>query len=188
MNLEEFRPDLKRLAEGHGVTMPVGKIYAFYDRVGHWPLEVWTQAVTTMLCAPKFPANLDMMANALEVAQEHLRLKRVAQDRGSAQRWMAGELPPDDDSAENRAYRQFRLDLIRLSIAKGREVLIQTHCERLEVWLQDQAHSEWAVTQFLPYCKVMRESHHLYLCLVKHELPWWEIRRVRLEAGLLAFE
>lgn len=84
MTLDEFKEDFKRLCEGFSYQPTRGQVDAFYERLKHVWWQDWREAVTDLLCAPRFPADLNKILEAVEKRAEPRRRGAVERDRATA--------------------------------------------------------------------------------------------------------
>jgi len=85
MTKAEFVVTFDRLCRGfkHEATPEQGA--AWFQRLAHAHTNDWAEAVTTLLCATKFPY-LDAVLKALEEAAKHRRVRALQCERKQAER------------------------------------------------------------------------------------------------------
>jgi len=83
MTRPEFMGQFDRLCRGFSYTATPEQSEAWFRRIGHAVVQDWSEAVTTLLCAPRFPL-LDPVLAALESAGTHRRRLAVERDKQPA--------------------------------------------------------------------------------------------------------
>jgi len=83
MTRNEFMGQFQRLCAGFRYDSTPEQIEAWFRRIGHAAVQDWAEAVTTLLCAPRFPL-LDPVLAALDSASAHRRRLAVERDKQPA--------------------------------------------------------------------------------------------------------
>lgn len=86
MTKDEFKQEFKRLCDGFSYQPRQLQVDAFYERLSHCHCQDWREAVTDLLCAAKFPMNLNLILDAVERRAEQRRRAAVINDQPHAQR------------------------------------------------------------------------------------------------------
>lgn len=81
MTKDEFKHQLKRLCEGFKFEPTPGQVEAFYERLGFHEAKDWREAVTDLLCAPRFPKDLNVMADTVGRRADERRRREAEQQR-----------------------------------------------------------------------------------------------------------
>ena len=77
MNREEFKVEFKRLCDGFDYKPRTMQVDAFFERLQHYQVCDWHEAVTDLLCAAWFPKNLDVILLAIDIRSEQRRKRQV---------------------------------------------------------------------------------------------------------------
>lgn len=85
MTKTDFAPVFERLCRGFRHEATPEQAEAWYKRVNHAEAADWHDAVTTLLCAPKFPY-LDTAMGAIDDAANHRRARARQCERKQAER------------------------------------------------------------------------------------------------------
>lgn len=83
MTKPEFMGQFDRLCRGFKYEATGEQAEAWFRRIGHVLVADWSEAVTTLLCAPRFPL-LDPVLAALDAAEAHRKRQRIEQDKKPA--------------------------------------------------------------------------------------------------------
>lgn len=83
MTKDEFKQQFKRLCEGFKFEPTPGQIEAFYERVGFHDGRDWRETVTDLLCAPRFPKDLNVIADTIGKRADDRRRREAEQNRMS---------------------------------------------------------------------------------------------------------
>jgi len=83
MTKPEFMGQFDRLCRGFKYEATGEQAEAWFRRIGHALVEDWSEAVTTLLCAPRFPL-LDPVLAALEAAGAHRKRQQIERDKKPA--------------------------------------------------------------------------------------------------------
>jgi len=83
MNKSEFMGQFDRLCRGFKYASTSEQAEAWFRRIGHADVADWAEAVTTLLCSPRFPM-LDPVLTALEDAGNHRRRVQIERDKKPA--------------------------------------------------------------------------------------------------------
>lgn len=83
MTKPEFMGQFDRLCRGFKYEATGEQAEAWFRRIGHALVADWSEAVTTLLCAPRFPL-LDPVLAALDAAEAHRKRQRIEQDKKPA--------------------------------------------------------------------------------------------------------
>lgn len=81
MTKDEFKLQFKRLCEGFKFEPTQGQIEAFYERVGFYDLRDWRESVTDLLCAPRFPKDLNVIAETVSRRADDRRRRDAENNR-----------------------------------------------------------------------------------------------------------
>ena len=81
MNKDEFKQQFKRLCEGFKFEPTPGQVEAFYERVGFHDPRDWREAVTDLLCAPRFPKDLNVIADTVGKRADDRRRREADNQR-----------------------------------------------------------------------------------------------------------
>jgi|SRR6185295_11907267 len=84
MTQEEFKIEFKRLCDGYDYKPRQMQMEAFYERLKHYQRSDWHEAVTDLLCASRFPMNLEAILACIEKRAEERRRTAVRQERHDA--------------------------------------------------------------------------------------------------------
>lgn len=85
MTKGEFVSQFHLLCKGFRCEATAEQTDAWYRKVQHHALEDWTEAVSTLLCGPRFPL-LDPAMAALDNAREHRKRIGMWKEKKEAQR------------------------------------------------------------------------------------------------------
>ncbi len=83
MTKDEFKQQFKRLCAGFKFEPTPGQIEAFFERMGQYDVCDWKEAVTDLLCAPRFPKDLNVIAEAIGRRADDRRRREAEQNRMS---------------------------------------------------------------------------------------------------------
>lgn len=89
MTKGEFISQFHVLCKGFRFEASAEQTDAWYRKVQHHALEDWTEAVSTLLCGPRFPL-LDPAMAALDNAREHRKRIGMWKEKKEAQRVTEG--------------------------------------------------------------------------------------------------
>ena len=89
MTKGEFITQFHLLCKGFRYEATAEQTDAWYRKVQHHALEDWTEAVSTLLCGPRFPL-LDPAMAALDNAREHRKRIGMWKEKKEAQRVTEG--------------------------------------------------------------------------------------------------
>ena len=64
MTRPEFMGQFQRLCTGFSTSFTQEQAEAWFRRIGHVGADVWSESVTTLLCADRFPRDLDRVLAA----------------------------------------------------------------------------------------------------------------------------
>ena len=84
MTRDEFKIEFKRLCDGFSYQPRQTQVEAFYERLQHCQRPDWHEAVTDLLCAPRFPMNLEIILETIEKRAEQRRRHIVKRDHDQA--------------------------------------------------------------------------------------------------------
>jgi hypothetical protein len=98
----EFLLEFTRLCEGHRYEPTPIQGSAYFERLQHVHAADWREAVTDLLCAPRFPLTLDPILATIEKYATTRRRREVESDRMKAERTLeaVGCGMPDDVRAK----------------------------------------------------------------------------------------
>ena len=80
MTRPEFMGQFDRLCVGFRYSATQEQSEAWFRKIGHHALADWAEAVSTLLCAPRFPL-LDPVLAALDEAAQHRRKVEIDRNR-----------------------------------------------------------------------------------------------------------
>ncbi|MFN3076874.1 MAG: hypothetical protein ABT940_08360 [Alphaproteobacteria bacterium] len=83
MTKPEFMGQFDRLCRGFKYEATSEQAEAWFRRIGHVLAADWSEAVTTLLCAPRFPL-LDPVLAALDAAMAHRKRQQIERDKKPA--------------------------------------------------------------------------------------------------------
>lgn len=86
MTKDEFKKHFKRLCEGYDYKPRQTQMDAFYERLQHYQQQDWQEAVTDLLCAARFPMNLEIILETIERRAEQRRRVSVHTEKQQAGR------------------------------------------------------------------------------------------------------
>jgi len=86
MTKNEFNGQFLRLCRGFKFEATDEQAEAWFRRVGHVALSVWAESVTNLLCADRFPRDLDRVLTVVEIQAQAARAKAVQRDKPIAAR------------------------------------------------------------------------------------------------------
>lgn len=86
MTKPEFTGQFERLCAGFRYESTAEQADAWFRRVGHIGLTVWAESVTNLLCADRFPRDLDRVLVVVELQAQASRAKTVQRDKSTAAR------------------------------------------------------------------------------------------------------
>lgn len=94
MTRTQFMGQFDRLCKGFRYDSTQEQSEAWFRKIGHGEVADWAEAVTTLLCAPRFPI-LDPVLKAIDEARDNRQRSAVHRDQPRAQsmldRLSAGE-------------------------------------------------------------------------------------------------
>ncbi len=171
MQHSEFTMEFRRLCQGFSYEPRPAQVDAFFERLKHVQYQDFREAVTSLLCAPRFPQSIEVILQACDTAQEWRRKAALSRERKQADSWGKATHPQEADREE--AYRQFRIGLLSgRGDARG---LVERHAFGLAEWILDERNAEWAKTQPMSECGFHTHVHTLFDCL-KDEVAYWDLR------------
>lgn len=86
MTRPEFMGQFQRLCTGFKFEFTPEQAEAWYRRVGHVALSVWAESVTNLLCAERFPRDLDRVLAVVDLQAQAARSKAIQRDKSTAAR------------------------------------------------------------------------------------------------------
>lgn len=86
MTRTEFQGQFVRLCKGFKYDATDEQTEAWYRRLSHLHLEVWAESVTNLLCADRFPRDLDRVLLVVDTQAQAARSKAILRDRHTAAR------------------------------------------------------------------------------------------------------
>lgn len=72
-----FAAEFDRLCKGFDYKPRAVQADAFFERLQHCDAKDWHEAVTDLLCAPRFPINLDVILDAIEKRADQRRRRQA---------------------------------------------------------------------------------------------------------------
>ena len=84
MTKGEFTGQFIRLCAGFRLDATAEQAEAWFRRIGHVALDVWAESVTTLLCAERFPRDLDAVMKILDSQASAMRAKAILKEKASA--------------------------------------------------------------------------------------------------------
>jgi hypothetical protein len=172
MQHSEFTMEFRRLCEGFSYEPRPAQVEAFFDRLKHVQYPDFREAVTSLLCAPRFPQSIEAILQACETAQEWRRKASLAREKKQAESWGRSRAPQSMDRDEQ--YHDFRMGL--LSGRGDTRGIIERHAFGLAEWFMDADNAAWAKTQPMSAeCGYHKTVHTLFDCL-KDEVAYWDLR------------
>lgn len=207
MTRAEFIGQFNRLCGGFRYAPTDAQSEAWYRRVGMRDLADWAEAVTTLLCGPRFPL-LDPVLAALEQAYESRRKVQVTTERHQAGKWMKARHDANSETIEDE-YNTLRLGLIRAALTRIGGEASEDRCKRarwredndvstcpdcashsrkfalkqvegIANWLAQPDRATWAKTTNQGDCGMHGRSHTVNDCL-HDELQYWTLRAEGVE-------
>ncbi len=188
MTKAEYQHELDRLAKGWNVPITAQQVEAIFQRLGWAQVIDWQRAVDTVLASylqPPRSGLLEILLKAVEEEGSHRRKQRVAKERAEAGRTWDGRVSDKYKSAEDHAYAQFRLDLLRGAMGRAPQAYALFHADGLAGWLEVPIHAEWARAQTIEGCGMHEGQHSLLSCLTA-ELAYWNARAVGVQTEEVA--
>jgi hypothetical protein len=86
MNRGEFVGQFTRLCQGFKFEVTDEQTEAWFRRMGHVGIEPWAESVTTLLCAERFPRDLDRVLAVVDLQVRACQAKAILRDRPIADR------------------------------------------------------------------------------------------------------
>lgn len=86
MTKTEFMGQFERLCAGFRYESTPEQAEAWFRRVGHVGLEPWAETVTNLLCAERFPRDLDRVLAVVDTQAQACRAKAILRDKPKAAR------------------------------------------------------------------------------------------------------
>lgn len=86
MTRPEFMGQFQRLCTGFTFAFTPEQAEAWFRRVGHVALSVWAESVTNLLCAERFPRDLDRVLAVVDLQAQAARSKAIQRDKSTAAR------------------------------------------------------------------------------------------------------
>lgn len=86
MTKNEFMGQFDRLCRGFKFDSTAEQAEAWFRRVGHVGLDVWAESVTNLLCAERFPRDLDRVLAVVDMQAQACRAKAILRDKPKASR------------------------------------------------------------------------------------------------------
>jgi hypothetical protein len=86
MTRPEFKGQFDRLCAGYRFDATAEQTEAWYRRVGHVAPPIWSETVTNLLCADRFPRDLDRVLLIIDQQLQAHRAKAIAHDKPLAAR------------------------------------------------------------------------------------------------------
>lgn len=84
MQYSEFLTEFQRLCQGFRYDVTSEQSEAWFRRMGHVTQGVWVESVTTMLCAERFPRDLDAVIKVLDNQSQVSRAKAILREKATA--------------------------------------------------------------------------------------------------------
>lgn len=84
MTRPEFMGQFTRLCSGFRYESTPEQSEAWFRRVGHVGLDVWSESVTNLLCAERFPRDLDRVLAVVEIQVQACRARAILRDKPRA--------------------------------------------------------------------------------------------------------
>jgi hypothetical protein len=173
MQHAEFVMEFRKLCEGFSYRPSPQQMEAFFERLRHVQYPDFREAVTSLLCAPRFPQGIEPILQACDVAQAWRRKLAVQQERAQAETWGKASSRTSSASMDAR-YAAFRIGL--LAGRGDTRGIIERHAFGLAEWFMDADNAAWAMTQPMSAeCGFHKTVHTLFDCL-KDEVAYWDLR------------
>lgn len=86
MTKSEFMGQFDRLCRGFKFDASSEQADAWFRRVGHVGLEPWAESVTNLLCADRFPRDLDAVLKVVDLQAQACRARAILRDKPKAAR------------------------------------------------------------------------------------------------------
>lgn len=86
MTRVEFQGQFVRLCNGFKYDATMEQTDAWFRRVGHVGLEPWAESVTNLLCADRFPRDLDAVLKVVDLQAQACRARAILRDKPKAAR------------------------------------------------------------------------------------------------------
>lgn len=175
MTREEFLPQFARLCEGHRFD-PTGKqSEAYFEELQFGGVEDFRRAVTRLLAAPKFPANVGMIIGEMtRAADERKRVEALKARQEKNQ----GPLEAEGDAvseAMEEIYRAACSNRVRGGVGLPDAKRFAWYVERLDILLNDPMMAEWMSKVPMGVCSRHAGDHSTWHC-VKDEREFWALR------------
>lgn len=174
MTKTEFLMDYERLCNGFRHQSTPEQSSAWYKKIGHVQAQDWSNAVDTLLCAPRFPM-LDPVLSACDQAQESRRKHAAQRERMEANRTFAGEIiyRKGDDHVE-QDYNAFRMKLMVAAhkLGEGPQRYADFMAQGLAEWINVREHAQWAQQTPMGDCGKHSGPHTVLRCITD-EMGYW---------------
>lgn len=174
MNKPEFFTEYTRLCKGFRYESTPEQGNAWYSRLAHVHASDWTEAVTSLLCGPRFPL-LDPVLEACEKAAAHRRRVEADRDRMASERFFRGDViyRKGDDPVE-RSYNAMRIAMLRQTFQPGQSwaKYAQRHADGLASWISVAENARWAKATPMDQCQKHDAPHSVLRCITD-ELKYW---------------
>jgi hypothetical protein len=186
MTVKEFAEHFDRLCKGFRYCPQPEQAEAFFERLKHCNQQDWREAVTDLLCSPKFPPSLNVILDSIERRAEQRRRTAVAKANQESPSACAGKVQSVGTDERERKYNRFRMELLSGALMQSKtgaaivddRSIAQRHAEDLADWLQNPGHTVWAKTITMSGCTFHSSDHSLHACLVD-EISHWQARGKR---------
>jgi hypothetical protein len=101
MTKEEFKFQFRRLCDGFNFEPTTGQIAAFYERLQMYDVRDWREAVTDLLCSPRFPKDITAILDVIGKRADDRR--RIEAERSRMERISIPEPPTGTFPREGRS-------------------------------------------------------------------------------------
>jgi hypothetical protein len=117
MTRGEFITQFDLLCKGFRLEPTKEQGDAWFRKVQQYAMEDWAEAVSTLLCAPRFPL-LDPVLAALDAAREHRKRIELWKDRKAAERVIDGLESGQDSALSPELFQTVKVFLARQQVRR----------------------------------------------------------------------
>ena len=138
--MDQCRFQLNRLGKGFKVTLTALQQEAFFERLKGHDVRDFTEAVTTLLCAPYFPRSIEMIHETTVSAKEMRLEAEKAKRQKHEERFFQGNVRAMPHDPIGESFTKLCSGIIINGVHA-------TATEKITKWLANPEHEAWAKSE-----------------------------------------
>jgi hypothetical protein len=175
MTREEFTPQFQRLCTGHRFDPTEKQIEAYFEELNHGEADDFRRAVTRLLAARQFPANVGMIQAEMSRASDERRRVEALKAREAGGGIFSETKVDVVSEAMEEIYRAARMKIVLQQIGASEEKKVEAALTGLDQLINDPFVSEWLASAKMGVCRIHPGDHSTLECITD-ERAYWEIR------------